>query len=182
MPSDALSQLEEAIQPNSPTSPRSLSDKENPRRIQKQSTARMAPSQTSKRRRLGDRAPNSQSQVPSSQRNNDKRYYDPDQDIQERRDVRKRYRNLTHNLNGKCCPRSRESRHESMVANTWVSLSDSHAEYLQTGNDGLRRTVEDANRLFSQVKQTSDATIDSRLLVNAADLSHRKTAQLTLGD
>lgn len=142
----------------------------------------MAPSQTSKRRRLGNRASNSRSQIPSSQRNNDKRYYDPDQDIQERRDVRKRYRNLTHNLNGKCCLRSRESRYELVVAKNWVSLSDSHAEYLQTGNDGLKRTVEDANRLFSQVKQTSDATIDSRLLVNAADLSHRKTAQLALGD
>lgn len=32
------------------------------------------------------------------------------------------------------------------------------------------------------VKQTSDATIDSRLLVNAADLGHKKTVQLALGD
>lgn len=39
-----------------------------------------------------------------------------------------------------------------------------------------------ANELFENVKQTSDATIDSRLLVNAADLSHKKTAQLALGD
>jgi hypothetical protein len=53
---------------------------------------------------------------------------------------------------------------------------------MQAGNDGLYRTVEKANEIFVQVKQTSDATIDSRLLVNAADLSHKKTAQLALGD
>ena len=32
------------------------------------------------------------------------------------------------------------------------------------------------------MKQTSDATLDSRLLVSAADFSYKKTAQLTLGD
>lgn len=32
------------------------------------------------------------------------------------------------------------------------------------------------------MKQTSDATIDSRLLVNAADLSYKKAARLALGD
>lgn len=32
------------------------------------------------------------------------------------------------------------------------------------------------------MKQTSDATLDSRLLVTAADLSYRKAAQLALGD
>lgn len=53
---------------------------------------------------------------------------------------------------------------------------------MQSGNDGLYKTVEKANEIFVQVKQTSDATIDSRLLVNAADLSHKKTAQLALGD
>lgn len=39
-----------------------------------------------------------------------------------------------------------------------------------------------ANEYFNFVRQTSDATIDSRLLVNAADLSYKKTAQLALGD
>ena len=43
-------------------------------------------------------------------------------------------------------------------------------------------TVRKANEYFTYVKQTSDATIDSRLLVTTADLSHRKTAQLALGD
>ncbi|KAJ5182797.1 hypothetical protein N7492_000413 [Penicillium capsulatum] len=159
MANDRFSQLQEASQMSSPpSSPRSSSDKENPRRVQKQSTARMAPRQSSKRRRLGEHAGNSQSQFPSSQRNNDKKYYDPDQDTGERRRVRKEFRELSRRLN------------------------DSHGEYLQTGNDGLHKTVAKANQLFSKVKQTSDATIDSRLLVNAADLSHKKTAQLALGD
>lgn len=59
---------------------------------------------------------------------------------------------------------------------------DSRAEFLQAGNDGIVRTIEKANEYFVHVKQTSDATIDSHLLVNAADLSYKKTTQLTLGD
>ena len=43
-------------------------------------------------------------------------------------------------------------------------------------------TIEKANALFSSVKQTSDATLDSRLLVSTADLSAKKTTQLNLGD
>jgi hypothetical protein len=63
-----------------------------------------------------------------------------------------------------------------------IIASDSRTEYLQPGNDGILKTLETANGLFAKVKQTSDATIDSRLLVNAADLTHKKTAQLALGD
>ena len=61
-------------------------------------------------------------------------------------------------------------------------MVDSRNEYLQSGNQGLRDTIKKANELFENVKQTSDATIDSRLLVQAADLSYKKTAQLVLGD
>ncbi|OJJ48346.1 hypothetical protein ASPZODRAFT_130338 [Penicilliopsis zonata CBS 506.65] len=53
---------------------------------------------------------------------------------------------------------------------------------MQEGNDGILKTVEKANEYFHKVKQTSDATIDSRLLVSAADLSFKKTAHLALGD
>jgi hypothetical protein len=63
-----------------------------------------------------------------------------------------------------------------------IVASDCRAEYMQPGNDGILKTLETANGLFAKVKQTSDATIDSRLLVNAADLTHKKTAQLALGD
>lgn len=81
--------------------------------------------------------------------------------------------------------RAFSSVHSSQTENRRVltnSTTDSRAEYLRSGNDGIYQTVVKANRLFENVKQTSDATIDSRLLVNAADLSHRKTAQLALGD
>lgn len=71
---------------------------------------------------------------------------------------------------------------ESRRVLIFLSTTDSRAEYLQSGNDGIYQTVVKANRLFENVKQTSDATIDSRLLVNAADLSHKKSARLALGD
>lgn len=61
-------------------------------------------------------------------------------------------------------------------------MQDSRAEYLAAGSDGLVKTVEKANQIFLSVKQTSDATLDSRLLVSAADLSAKKTTQLNLGD
>ncbi|KAJ5689497.1 nuclear protein Qri2/Nse4 [Penicillium macrosclerotiorum] len=145
---------------NISTSPRSSSDKENRRQsVTKRTSAQMARTpQASKRRRLTDRTSSIQSQVPSSQRNNGTKFYDPDQPEAERRAVRRGLRDLSSNLN------------------------DSHAEFMQSGNDGLYRTVLQANELFTQVKQTSDATLDSRLLVQAADASHKKTAQLALGD
>ncbi|KAI9793725.1 MAG: nuclear protein [Peltula sp. TS41687] len=88
----------------------------------------------------------------------DTKYYDPDQDMEERRMVRKGFRDLTRELN------------------------ESRAEYLAPGDSGLVQTLHRANEFFSTVKQTSDATLDSRLLVSTADLSYKKTAQLTLGD
>jgi hypothetical protein len=48
--------------------------------------------------------------------------------------------------------------------------------------DGLTRTVNAANSIYSKIKQTSDATLDSRLMVNVSDLANKKTAQLVLGD
>ena len=47
---------------------------------------------------------------------------------------------------------------------------------------GLTRTVNQANQIYETVKQTSDATLDSRLMVNVSDLANKKTAQLVLGD
>lgn len=48
--------------------------------------------------------------------------------------------------------------------------------------DGLTRAVNTANSIYSKIKQTSDATLDSRLMVNVSDLANKKTAQLVLGD
>ena len=43
-------------------------------------------------------------------------------------------------------------------------------------------TVRAANNIYKSVKQTNDAILDSRLLVNVSDLANKKTAQLVLGD
>ncbi|KAL8780766.1 MAG: hypothetical protein Q9213_006313 [Squamulea squamosa] len=59
---------------------------------------------------------------------------------------------------------------------------ESRAEYLTPSSDGLVKTLERANEIFATVRQTSDATLDSRLLVSTADLSARRTTQLNLGD
>ena len=47
---------------------------------------------------------------------------------------------------------------------------------------GLLNTLNKANDIFVNVKQTSDATLDSRLLVSTGDLSARRSLQLKLGD
>lgn len=121
-------------------------------------------SRSNKRRRLGEHDTEQQStqidrsQCPKSELRDPQKYYDPDQPLEERRVLRKNLRELSRQLIG------------------------SQAEYLAPGNNGLLKTVKEANQLFASVKQTSDATLDSRLLVSAADFSYKKTAQLTLGD
>ncbi|RDL41532.1 Nse4-domain-containing protein [Venustampulla echinocandica] len=84
--------------------------------------------------------------------------YDPEQDIEERRKLRKGLRDLSKNL------------------------TDNRSDFLAVGSKGLRDTMLRANELSEQVKQTSDATIDARLLVTTADISYRKTIALTSGD
>ncbi len=84
--------------------------------------------------------------------------YDPDQDIHERRRLRKSLRDLNKNL------------------------LDNRDEFLNPGSTGIRDTLSSANSLTAKVKQTSDATIDSRLLVTAADYSYKKTVALISGD
>ncbi|GAQ09371.1 hypothetical protein ALT_6692 [Aspergillus lentulus] len=149
------------------SSPESSSDKENRQNSSRSRKRAQTQTMTSsganaKRHRLAQRASNiqgSQSQVSQSQRpGKDKKYYDPDQDENERRRIRRELRELHRELN------------------------DCRNEYMQAGNIGIRETIEKANEIFQNVKQTSDATIDSRLLVTAADLGYKKTAQFTLGD
>jgi non-structural maintenance of chromosomes element 4 len=52
---------------------------------------------------------------------------------------------------------------------------------MASDSTGLRHTLQEANRIFNNVKQTSDAAIDSRLLVSASDLSARRSNQLKVG-
>ncbi|KAF3480111.1 nuclear protein Qri2/Nse4 [Arthroderma uncinatum] len=117
-------------------------------------------SASNKKRRVSEQMPE-QSQTTHQRRLRqtiDTDYYDPDQDPEERRAVRKGLRELATNLN------------------------DSRAEFVRLESNGLMQTVEKANEYFKKVKQTSDATLDSRLLVTAADLSYKRTAQASLGN
>lgn len=63
-----------------------------------------------------------------------------------------------------------------------IARSDSKTEYLAPGSKGLVNTLHSANELFTSVKQTSDATLDSRLFVNTAEISAKRFTQLNLGD
>ncbi|KAI5309556.1 nuclear protein [Ascosphaera atra] len=92
------------------------------------------------------------------QEHNDSQFYDPDQSAETRRQVRKEYRELAQDL------------------------TDSRAEFILPSSNRLDLAVERANELFNNVKQTAEAVIDSRFLVNAADLSLKRTMQAVLGD
>ncbi|KAG6032510.1 hypothetical protein E4U41_007213 [Claviceps citrina] len=83
--------------------------------------------------------------------------YDPDQPLQERRKVQRDLRNLLKDINDKA------------------------EEYLQSGSRGLHEAILQADELAKKVKQTTEATIDSRLLVGTTDLSFRKALRLVQG-
>lgn len=83
--------------------------------------------------------------------------YDPDQPLEERRKVQQGFRDLLRNI------------------------TEHSEEYLQGDSHGLHETILRANELSKQVRQTTEATIDSRLLVSTTDLSYRKTLRLTQG-
>ncbi|PON21156.1 hypothetical protein TGAM01_v210004 [Trichoderma gamsii] len=83
--------------------------------------------------------------------------YDPDQPLEERRKVQQGFRDLLRNI------------------------TENSEEYLQGDSHGLHETILRANELSKQVRQTTEATIDSRLLVSTTDLSYRKTLRLTQG-
>ncbi|OTA02963.1 Nse4 nuclear protein [Trichoderma parareesei] len=83
--------------------------------------------------------------------------YDPDQPLEERRKVQQGFRDLLRNI------------------------TEHSEEYLQGDSHGLHETILRANELSKQVRQTTEATIDSRLLVSTTDLSYRKALRLTQG-
>jgi hypothetical protein len=84
--------------------------------------------------------------------------YDPDQDVEERRRLRKGLRDLNKNL------------------------IENRTDLLNPNSSVLKDTLREADNYAEQIKQTSDATIDSRLLVTTADLSYKKTLALISGD
>ncbi|KAJ1335958.1 non-structural maintenance of chromosomes element 4 [Microdochium nivale] len=84
--------------------------------------------------------------------------YDPDQPLEQRRAVQKGLRDLLKGL------------HEN---------GDS---FLQPNSTGLLDTIKQANKLTAGIKQTTEASIDARLLVSTVDASYRKTVRLTSGN
>lgn len=60
--------------------------------------------------------------------------------------------------------------------------AENRDEILKTNDGRLTETVRKANDIFHGIKQTNDATLDSRLLVSVSDIAYRKANQLMLGD
>ncbi|OTA75423.1 hypothetical protein M434DRAFT_402670 [Hypoxylon sp. CO27-5] len=84
--------------------------------------------------------------------------FDPDQSMEEKRNIQRSYRGIYRNL------------HENID------------EFYKPDSNGLHDTVRQANENFSSVKQTTEATMDSKVLVSTADASYRKTIRLTSGN
>ncbi|KAI1825873.1 hypothetical protein F4861DRAFT_155136 [Xylaria intraflava] len=89
---------------------------------------------------------------------NESDQYDPDQPLEERRKLQRGYRDL---LRG---------------------LQENPDEIYNPKSTLLHDTVTRANELSHHVKQTGEATIDSKLLVAAADASYRRAARLAHGN
>ncbi|GJC82964.1 non-structural maintenance of chromosome element 4 [Colletotrichum liriopes] len=83
--------------------------------------------------------------------------YDPDQPMEERREIQRKLRDLQ------------------------KGITENMEEYMLPGSTGLKDTLMMAQQVARGVKQTTEATIDSRLLVSAVDLSYRKTVRLMQG-
>lgn len=172
------SEIESARRSSSPahessttTTPLSLgSDKENGQRSspsqgkRKSGVASMsdrpdaASASAHKRRKVNEGATQSQAAHRKELERLDTKYYDPEQAPEARRELRKNFRNL------------------------YSKYNESKTDYLKPDNKGLEETLREADKLYQDVKQTSDATIDSRLLVEVADFSYKKINNLHLGN
>ncbi|RDA84909.1 hypothetical protein CP532_0449 [Ophiocordyceps camponoti-leonardi (nom. inval.)] len=127
------------------------------------SSMRHGPSEGSKRKRTDagtNGQPSRRRRQSSSEASNhgmDEDIYDPDQPLEERRTVQRSYRDLMRDL------------------------TEKGDEYLGSDSNGLHETILKADELSKKLRQTTEATIDSRLLVSTTDLSYRKALRLTQG-
>ncbi|CAZ80954.1 unnamed protein product [Tuber melanosporum] len=140
---------------NPNVSPFSSSDKENAASAAKVSSSNSREHRTSNGRLSGMSSTQRSQQLLEDEC--DKDAYDPNQDPEERRRIKKEYRTL----------------HRTLL--------DSTQEFLGPESDGLKKTYLRAEELYKNVKTTSDATLDSRLLVTATDLTLKKATNLTFG-
>lgn len=144
--------------PSAPDSPSRWSDKENSQRTL---VVRDRASENAKRKRaltngVGRGSSRRRTETPAESANESDQY-DPDQPLEERRRVQRDIRHLM------------------------KDLDENREEYLQADSLGLHETLRKADKLAAGVKQTTEATIDSRLLVHTVDASWRKTLRLTSG-
>jgi len=148
-----------SITATTPFSP--SSDKENPRdkptNPMSNATRRPAPDDDDDEREPSrDKRPRLGNSSDGPAQNPDTQYFDPNQDVHERRRLRKDLREI----------------HKD--------VADNRQEWLKTDNDGLVEAVHRSNTLFRNVKQTSDATIDSRFLTIAGELTLKKTQKIAM--
>ncbi|MCJ1445342.1 MAG: nuclear protein [Stictis urceolatum] len=155
---------------------------------------------SNKRRRVGDRDNSRAQSVPSEGDNDafpamdgevpmegealrkalhditDTSLYNPEQSAAERRRLRQELGELTKNMAGK-----RNLYQTKACRDPLTRPLDSKQEFLQANNDGVFHTLRKANKIFNSIKQTSDATLDSRLLVNAGDITAKRAIQNKFG-
>jgi len=86
----------------------------------------------------------------------DTQYFDPNQDLSERRKLRTDYRELQ------------------------KEAVENRQEWLKADNDGAMTAIKRAKTLFGSVKQTSDATIDSRFLTTVGDITLKKSQRIAM--
>ncbi|KAF2434394.1 Nse4-domain-containing protein [Tothia fuscella] len=121
----------------------------------------MAPPQApaAKRRRLEERGVSVATTEDGRARNEeDLKWYDPNQDPSERRALRQGMRENTR------------------------QLRDRHDEFLNDDSASLITLINNQNNLMKQVKQTSDATVDARFLVEASEIAYKRATALAFGD
>ena len=117
------------------------------------------PERASKRRKLSDRDTSTMS--PAAERTHsitEDHYYNPDQDQDERREIRIGLRNNARDI------------HERQQ------------ELINGDGEEFKEAIKIQTKLFEQVRQTSDAMIDSRTLVNMSETAVKRTTRIAHGD
>ena len=156
---------DDSSEASSAPSPSALSDKENHQTLAVRNKGRDAQGRQKRKRsqtnggepstsRRRTREP-SDSDMESTE---EERVFDPDQPMEERRRIQRGLRDLQRDL------------------------QDNPDEYLQADPKALLDYFEKSDQLLEGVKQTSEAAIDSRGLLIAADLSARRVQRLTSGN
>ena len=104
---------------------------------------------------------------PESDEEGDQKYYNPNQNPEQRRRLRANMRDNHRMLEG-------ESSNLVHVACTSLTTADNRDDYVKSRDSGLLDAIKTQNSLFGKVRQTADATVDSRFLVSASDLAGKK--------